>query len=168
VTTTLSTLSETARRELALVGVYGSPDVHIRRDTDTLWFPWVAGLQIMPLRLESRSGTFVLGLRASEEAVLGKHRHRGTVTAVTLAGQWNYFEYPWVAGPGDYVVENPGTIHTLRMGPGAEVVFTVTGSIEFLNDDDSLNFTFDLFTLADLYLQHCATAGLPINTGLFY
>ncbi|MGQ0465272.1 MAG: 2,4'-dihydroxyacetophenone dioxygenase family protein [Sporichthyaceae bacterium] len=166
--TATSTLTDTARRELALVDVYGSPDVHVRRGVDTCYFPWVAGLEIMPLRMETRSGTFVLGLRAAEEAVLGKHRHRGTVTAVTLAGEWNYFEYPWVAGPGDWVVENPGTIHTLRMGAGAEVVFTVTGSIEFLADDDSLNFVFDLFTLADLYVQDCAASGRTINTALFH
>ena len=163
-----SVLSETERRELGLVERYGAPDKFIDHERDTLWHPWVGDLELMPLRFEARTGTFVVVLRAPTDAVLGKHRHRGTVTAVTLKGSWNYFEYDWVARPGDYVVEAPGTIHTLHMGEGAEVVFTVTGSIEFLNSDDSLNFTFDIFSLADLYTQHCAATGRPVNQGLFY
>lgn len=34
------------------------------------------------------------------------------------------------------------------MGAGAEVVFTVTGSLEFFNDDDSLRETMDCFSFA--------------------
>ena len=76
--------------------------------------------------------------------------------------------YDWTAGPGDYVVENPGTIHTLFMGAGAEVVFTVTGSIKFLNDDDSLRETMDLFSYAKLYYDHCKKQGIEPNAGLWY
>jgi 2,4'-dihydroxyacetophenone dioxygenase len=47
---------------------------------------------------------------------------------------------------GDYVVENPGTIQTFRMGEGAKVAFTVNGSIEYLNDDDSLREIMDVFS----------------------
>ena len=32
----------------------------------------------------------------------------------------------------------PGTIHTLYMGKDSEVIFDVTGSIEFYNDDNTL------------------------------
>ena len=76
--------------------------------------------------------------------------------------------YDWTAGPGDYVVENPGTILTLFMGAGAEVVFTVTGSIKFLNDDDSLRETMDLFSYAKLYYDHCKKQGIEPNAGLWY
>ncbi|KAF5675058.1 hypothetical protein FCIRC_7531 [Fusarium circinatum] len=121
-----------------------------------------------PLRFETRSGSFVIGLRTPVDCWLGKHRHRGTVTAVTLSGNWRYKEYDWVAGPGDYVVENPGTIHTLFMGAGAEVVFTITGSLEFFNDDDSLRETMDIFSFAELYYDHCKEKGVEPNEKLWY
>lgn len=76
--------------------------------------------------------------------------------------------YDWVAGPGDYVVENPGTIHTLFMGAGAEVVFTITGSLEFFNDDDSLRETMDIFSFAELYYDHCKEKGVEPNEKLWY
>ena len=56
--------------------------------------------------------------------------------------------YDWVARPGDWVCENPGTIHTLSVKDNTDIVFIITGSIEFLNDDDSLKFTLDVFSFA--------------------
>lgn len=76
--------------------------------------------------------------------------------------------YDWVAGPGDYVVENPGTIHTLFMGAGSEVVFTITGSLEFFNDDDSLRETMDIFTFSKMYYDHCEEKGIEPNEKLWY
>lgn len=76
--------------------------------------------------------------------------------------------YDWVARPGDYVVENPGTIHTLHMSKGAEVVFTVSGSLEFFHDDDSVKNTMDVFSYAHMYYEHCNARGLKPNDGLWY
>lgn len=132
-------------------------------------------------------------LRAKEDTWLGKHRHRGNVTAVTLKGEWNYkelasprlpfsplesfhdslahdmyYRYDWIARPGDYVVENPGTIHTLHMGKDAEVIFTVSGSLEYFHDDDSLKNTMDLFSYAHLYYEHCREKGIKPNDGIWF
>lgn len=76
--------------------------------------------------------------------------------------------YDWTANTGDYVVENPGTIHTLFLGAGAEVLFTVTGSLEFLNDDDSLRETMDCFSFAKMYYDHCKSKGIEPNSNLWY
>ncbi|KAF9762895.1 hypothetical protein IL306_003288 [Fusarium sp. DS 682] len=150
-----SILTNKDRKALIFTDKHSSPDVYVNSSKDTLWHPWTGTLELKPLRFETRSGSFVIGLRTPVDCWLGKHRHRGTVTAVTLSGNWRYKEYDWVAGPGDYVVENPGTIHTLFMGAGAEVVFTITGSLEFFNDDDSLRETMDIFSFAELYHDHC-------------
>jgi len=163
-----SVLTAKDRAELAFTDKYSSPDVYIDSRKDTLWHPWVGTLELRPLRFETRSGTFVIGLRTPVDAWLGKHRHRGTVTAVTASGNWGYKEYDWIASPGDFVVENPGTIHTLFMGAGSEVVFTVTGSLEFLNDDDSLRETMDVFSFAKMYHDHCQDKGLEPNQKLWY
>ncbi|KAA8649368.1 2,4'-dihydroxyacetophenone dioxygenase family protein [Aspergillus tanneri] len=120
------------------------------------------------MRFETRTGTFVLVLRILEDTWLGKHRHRGSVSAVTLKGQWNYKEYDWVAKPGDYVVENPGTIHTLHMTKGTKVVFTISGSLEFFHDDGTLKNTMDIFSYAHLYYEHCKKQRLKPNDGLWY
>ncbi|BFZ60249.1 hypothetical protein YB2330_001278 [Saitoella coloradoensis] len=163
-----SKLSPLDRAEMALVDAHGAPDVYVNGKTDTCWHPWVGDLLVKPLRYEPKSGDFVIVLRAPNDTVLGKHRHRGVVTATTLKGKWNYFEYDWVAQPGDYVVENPGTIHTLHMYEDTEVLFTVSGSIEFFNDDDTLRNTMDLFSFMHLYKIHCEKTGQKFNTDLVY
>lgn len=88
-----SALNEHERDELAFVDKYSAPDVYINAKTDTLWFPWIGPIELKPMRMENRTGTFVVGLRSKVAASLGKHRHRGTVTAITMSGEWGYKEY---------------------------------------------------------------------------
>lgn len=66
------------------------------------------------------------------------------------------------------MVENPGTIHTLHMSKGTEVVFTITGSLEFCNDEDSLKNTMDVFSYAHLYYEHCKKQGIKPSNRLWY
>jgi hypothetical protein len=54
------------------------------------------------------------------------------------------------------------------MGKGAEVVFTISGSLEFFNDDDTLKNTMDIFSYAHLYYEHCRKQGLKPNDGLWF
>ncbi len=166
-TTPLSVLTEDDLREIDLVKKYGAVDVYINAE-EAGWHPWVKGLMIKPYRYETKSGLLVFVLWAPKATVLGKHRHRGVVTGVTIQGEWGYHEYDWVARKGDYVVENPGTIHTLQMGDDAQVAYTVNGSIEFFNDDDSLRNTMDIFSFIDLYVKHCEKTGQKVDTRLFY
>ncbi|KAJ5156590.1 hypothetical protein N7492_009393 [Penicillium capsulatum] len=118
-----SKLSAADKAEIELANSHGSPDIYVNGEKDTCWYPWANCLELKPLRFDTRTGTFVLMMRSLEDTWLGRHRHRGAVSAVTLKGEWNYAE------PGDYVVENPGAIHTLHMGKGTEVIFTVSGSL---------------------------------------
>lgn len=76
--------------------------------------------------------------------------------------------YDWVARRGDWVSESPGTIHTLSVQDDTDIVFTVNGSIEFLNDDDSIKFTMDLFSFSKLYYDYCAEKGLKPNDSLWH
>ena len=88
-----SALNEHERAEIAFVDKYSAPDVYINGKNDTLWFPWIGPIELKPMRMENRTGTFVVGLRSKVAASLGKHRHRGTVTAITMSGEWGYKEY---------------------------------------------------------------------------
>ena len=87
-----SVLTDKDREELVFVDKFSSPDVYINSIKDTCWYPWIGPLEIKPLRFETRSGCFVVILRTPVDAWLGKHRHRGIVNAVTMAGNWRYKE----------------------------------------------------------------------------
>lgn len=76
--------------------------------------------------------------------------------------------YEWVGKPGDYVTEVPGTIHTLYMGADSEVMFNVTGSIEFYNDDNTLREIMDGFSFWRMYEEHCQKIGKEPNKKLWY
>ena len=62
----------------------------------------------------------------------------------------------------------PGTIHTLFMGEGSEVIFDVTGSIEFYNDDNTLREIMDGFSFWRMYVEHCQERNIKINDNLWY
>lgn len=76
--------------------------------------------------------------------------------------------YNWTAKAGDYIVENPGSIHTLYMGARSEIVVTVFGSIEFFNDDNAPREIMDGFSFWRLYLEHCEKNGISPNKRLWY
>lgn len=76
--------------------------------------------------------------------------------------------YNWTAKPGDYVTEVPGTIHTLYMGAGSEVLFNVVGSIEFFNEDNTLREIMDGFSFWRMYVEHCEKNGITPNKKLWY
>lgn len=78
------------------------------------------------------------------------------------------YRYKWVAKPGDYVTEVPGTIHTLYMGEGSEVLFNVVGSIEFFNEDNTLREIMDGFSFWRMYVEHCEKLGKKPNKSLWY
>jgi hypothetical protein len=88
----VSKLTPLEKSEIELTEKFSSPDTYINGEKDTLWHPWMNNLELKPLRFETRTGTFVVILRSLEDTWLGKHRHRGTVNAVTLKGEWNYKE----------------------------------------------------------------------------
>jgi 2,4'-dihydroxyacetophenone dioxygenase len=54
------------------------------------------------------------------------------------------------------------------MGAGAEVLFTVTGSLEFFNEDESLRETMDIFSFAKIYYDYCRENDITPNDGLWY
>lgn len=84
---TTSKLTSLEKSQLHLADDYSSSDVYINGESDTLWHPWVNNLIIKPLRFETRTGTFAIVLRAKEDTWLGKHRHRRSVTAITVKGE---------------------------------------------------------------------------------
>jgi 2,4'-dihydroxyacetophenone dioxygenase len=71
------------------------------------------------------------------------------------------------AGPGSFVHESPGVIHTLSAGPGMKTFFAINGTLEYFDDQDQLTQIQDVFWAINCYLSHCSRHGLPINEALF-
>ena len=80
-----SVLSESDRQEMTAVKRFGGTDTHISAN-ESPWVPWVGDIEIKILRVENRTGLLVIALRSPTDQSLGKHRHRGVVTATTIAG----------------------------------------------------------------------------------
>ena len=101
--------------------------------------------------------------------MLGRHRHRGRIYACTLEGEWRYLEYDWVARPGSYVLESPGAVHTLVSDnpEGMKTIFFLNGSLEFLDDNDNLLQTLDVFWFINHYVNYCRERGIPLNKKLW-
>lgn len=157
------------RRVFGLIDEYGAKDTIIK-SADTPYFPLPLNPQfdVRLMRLDNRTGTFTVDLRSSVDTWLGKHRHRGGVVATTLEGAWNYAEYDWIARPGDYVHEFPGVSHTLHYYPGTAVRFEVAGSLEFLNDDETIARIVDGFDVLDMYKEWCTANNYPFNEAVLF
>jgi hypothetical protein len=79
--------------ELKIAEEMGAPDVYVDSEKDTLWYLWTGSIYCKVLRIENRTGLYVIALKTGPHAELGKHRHRGEVRAYTVGdGHWGYHE----------------------------------------------------------------------------
>ena len=85
-------VEQNQQTELGLADKFGMPDHYLSTD-DTLWYHWQGDIYVKPIRFEAKTGTYVIALKCSVDADLGKHRHRGPVTGYTVKGAWGYKEY---------------------------------------------------------------------------
>ncbi|MGD0428910.1 MAG: 2,4'-dihydroxyacetophenone dioxygenase family protein [Candidatus Acidiferrales bacterium] len=154
----------------SVIQQYGRPDIHIGASEDeSPYVPFKENVFIRHLAFDVRTNSFANILWVKKGGMLGRHRHRGPISACTLEGSWRYLEYDWVARPGSYVRENPGVIHTLVSDDpnGMKTIFFLNGSLEFYDDNDVLLDTLDVFWFIDHYLSHCRAHGLKINEKLW-
>ena len=154
----------------AMVQEYGRPDCHIGAGEDeSPWVPFVENVYIRHQAFDVRNNSYTNILWVKKGGMLGRHRHRGPISACTLEGRWRYLEYDWVAGPGSYVHESPGAIHTLVCDDpnGMKTFFVMNGSLEFFDENENLTQTLDVFWFIDHYVSYCRKNGLPVNEKMF-
>lgn len=163
----VSGMSDDERRILARHNEFGITDRYIDGES-SVFHPWVGDVWLKPLRFDVRNNVYVNILWAKGPGGLGRHRHRGQVTALTLEGSWRYEEYDWVAKPGDFVQENPGVIHTLTSDTGTKTLFSVGGSLEFYDENDNLENIMDVFSFLDMYIRYCEENNLEVNRDLIF
>jgi 2,4'-dihydroxyacetophenone dioxygenase len=154
----------------AVVREYAFPDIHIGAGEDeSPWVPFKENVYIRHLSFDVRNNLYANILWVKKGGSLGRHRHRGRIYACTLEGSWRYLEYDWVARPGSYVQESPGAVHTLVSDDpnGMKTIFVLNGSLDFVDDNDNLLETLDVFWFIDHYTSYCKQNGIPINRKLF-
>jgi quercetin dioxygenase-like cupin family protein len=103
------------------------------------------------LRCSVADNTFTNMIRYPAGVQLATHLHTGQVHAYTFSGRWRYLEYDWEAGPGSYVSEPPGTVHTLKIEEETLALFIVDGGfIYFAPDGTFIRYQDAATTLADV------------------
>jgi 2,4'-dihydroxyacetophenone dioxygenase len=105
----------------------------------------------------------------TKQGTINLHRHLKPVEAWVVTGQWRYLEHDWVAGPGQYVYEPAGDVHTLITQGGDEMItmFSMHGPIEYIGPDGRVSYTETAATKLRRYLDYCQAHGIqpvPIVT----
>ena len=153
-----------------MIKKYGSTGGFIGpSEDDSPWVPDGDSAAIRHLAFDVRNNSYANILWVKSGGHLGTHRHRGFVSAITLEGSWRYLEYDWVAKPGSFVYETPGTAHTLVSDDpkGMKAMFWLSGALEFFDDKGNHTETLDVFWFIDHYVSHCKKHGLKINQDMF-
>lgn len=153
-----------------MISEFGVTGGHVGpSEAESPWVPFGDSAAIRHLSFDVRSGTAANILWVKGGGRIGTHRHRGAVSAVTLEGSWGYYEYDWIATPGSFVFETPGTAHTLYSDnpSGMKAMFWLQGAIEFFDENGVHNDTVDVFWFINHYVTHCRAHNIPINKTLF-
>ena len=154
----------------AAIEAYGLHGYHLGpTEADSPWVPFGDSAAIRHLSFDVRTGSVCNILWVKGGGRIGTHRHRGAVSAVTLEGRWGYYEYDWVAEPGSYVCEMPGTAHTLYSDDpnGMKALFWIHGAIDFFDDNAEPVETLDVFWFINHYVSYCKAQGIPVDNKLF-
>jgi len=132
-------------------------------DDPKLWATVAPGITSRPIHLNVTGGYYVHLLRVTRSGLLQRHRHSGCVHAYVIRGKWLYLEHDWVATEGSYVFEPPGETHTLIVPDDCNdmvTLFTVHGSLMYVDPQgNSLGYD-DVFTRIDKYREHFERVGL--------
>ncbi len=138
--------------------------MHLALD-DLPFVPVGDGSHIQLLHVDLLQGLWVVRVRFEPGCQIARHYHTGPVFAVTARGRWFYREYPeTVNGPGSYLFEPAGSVHTLTVPPDqesdTEVWFAVFGAnVNFGADGQVLNIL-DANAILAGYRALCAANGL--------
>ena len=133
------------------------------------WVPFGPNAAIRHLHFDPRNNIYSNVLWIKSASVIGTHKHRGTVVMMCLEGSTRYLEYDWVAGPGDFIYETPGMIHTLVTDnpTGVKLFAWIQGAIEFYDENANFVETLDVWWFINHYESYCRERGIPINKQLY-
>jgi quercetin dioxygenase-like cupin family protein len=128
--------------------IESAPTAVHRGEDDLPFVDLGEGTTLQVLQVDLAGGVWIIRNRFSPETTVQKHQHTGQVYAFTQTGRWHYLESPEaVNGPGSYLFEPAGSVHTLHVpadndGPtdvwfaihGANLNLDATGGVEMVID----------------------------------
>jgi 2,4'-dihydroxyacetophenone dioxygenase len=126
---------------------------------------WVAdpvlGVDFALLQVDPFSGLWVTRTRFPPGCTVQKHLHSGAVSAVTIAGSWGYPELNAMCGPGDFLIEQAGTVHSLQvMGDETvDIIFMINGSITYFSESGEVDRIEDWRSVLAEYETGCEERG---------
>lgn len=138
-------------------------------EQESPWVPFGPNAAIRHLAFDVRRNTYSNILWIRSAGVIGTHRHRGTVVMVCMEGSARYLEYDWVAGPGDFIYETPGLIHTLVSDHpnGVKLFGWLEGATDFFDEQGNFVETLDVWWFINHYETYCREHGMTINEQLY-
>ena len=132
-------------------------------DDPRLWVPLSPGRWSRPLCLNVSQGYWVHLTKVQGGGFLSRHRHPAPVHGIVIKGTWRYLEHDWVAGPGSYLFEPPGEIHTLVVDEDCDEMITLfhnTGALIYCDENGKTTGTTDVFDRIDACRSHFENVGL--------
>ena len=123
------------------------------------------GSAIQLLQVDLNNGLWISRVRFQPGCTIERHYHTGSVFAVTLEGNWYYKEYPEaINGPGSYLFEPAGSVHTLTISELATtpalVWFAVYGANVNIAADGAVSSIIDAAQVLAAYRTLAADADL--------
>lgn len=131
-----------------------------------VWVPDpILGAQFALLQVEPFTGLWVSRTRFPPGSVVQQHLHGGAVTAVTLSGTWGYPELNTYCKPGDFLIEQAGTVHSLQVVGDrmVDVIFIINGSIIYFDDSGAVERIEDWRSVLREYEIGCQSQGEPLS-----
>jgi hypothetical protein len=153
-----------------LIARYGQPGTFVGpSEQESPWVPFGEGTCIRHLAFDVRNNRFSNVLWIKAPGVIGTHKHHGTVVMICLEGSVRYLEYDWVAGPGDFIYETPGLVHTLVSDhpQGVKLFGWLEGPIDFFDEHGTFVESLDVWWYINHYETYCRTHNIPINKQLY-
>jgi 2,4'-dihydroxyacetophenone dioxygenase len=153
-----------------LIARHGVPGTFVGPSLqESPWVPFGPNAAIRHLAFDVRCNRFSNVLWLKSAGVVGTHKHHGTVVMICLAGSVRYLEYDWVAGPGDFIYETPGLVHTLVSdhAEGVKLFGWLEGPIDFFDEQGQFVEQVDVWWFINHYETHCRAHDIPINKQLY-
>lgn len=136
--------------------------LHLKVD-DVPWADWIL-VEAKLLNVAADGSSYTLMTRMPPGTRLPKHRHLGPVSGYTFQGTWRYLEYDWVAGPGSFIYEPPGSVHTLVVegDEPAVIIFEITGGLVLFDENDNVVGFEDADSARERYRMALEATGQPV------
>lgn len=128
--------------------------------------PWVyasEGSEKQLFHVDLNQGLWISKTRFQPNTVSPRHFHTGCVFVVTLKGSWYYEEQPdAVNGPGSYLFEPAGAVHTLvvpQQEDVTEVWFAIWGANILMDELGNATSIWDAKSYLEIYRAFCRELG---------